>query len=72
LLATTFFVKKYFKHFLIIIASLTSQYLAAQQLTYISDGQTTYLTDLETCETQPVSLSNVVFQDFAYSTLGVE
>jgi hypothetical protein len=72
LLATTFFVKKYFKHFLIIIASLTSQYLAAQQLTYISDGQTTYLTDLEKCETQPVSLSNVVFQDIAYSTLGVE
>jgi gliding motility-associated-like protein len=59
-------VNNYLKHFLIIIFCISIHYLPAQQLTYISDGQTTYLTDLETCEAQPVSSSHVVFQDIAY------
>jgi gliding motility-associated-like protein len=62
-------VNNYLKRFLIIAASLSSQYLPAQQLMYISDGATTYLANLETCEVEIVHQSNVVFEDITYNPL---
>jgi len=56
----------YSTYFFICICFIPNPFLHAQQLTYISDGSTTYQADLETCVVEEVHHSRVVFHDITF------